>query len=123
LYLAFCLTAPAQTAAVEGTVTNSSTGAAVPRVHVILQDASNPAGTRYGALTTESGTFSIEGIRPGTYSVTSTRLGFVMPRGSRLAVTLRADDKNSDLRLQLTPTAPFPGVSRTREENRWKAPP
>jgi hypothetical protein len=90
-------------------VTNSLTGAAMPRVHVILQDRSDPAATRYGALTTDSGKFSINGIRPGKYSITGARVGFIMPRGARLTVTLMEDEENSDLRLQLTPTGAISG--------------
>ena len=90
-------------------MTNSLTGAAVPRVHVILRDRSDPAATRYGALTTDSGKFSINGIRPGPYSITGARVGFIMPRGARLTVTLREDDKSGDLRVQLTPTGAISG--------------
>jgi hypothetical protein len=49
-----------QTASVTGTVTNSVTGAPVPRAHVTLRGQKN-----FGALTDGDGKFSIAGIVPG----------------------------------------------------------
>lgn len=92
----------AQTAAVEGIATNSLTGAPLPRVYVTLRDPGDTAATQYGALTTEDGKFSIQSIKPGTYLVTGSRMGFVMARGARLSLHLKAEDKNGDLRVQLT---------------------
>jgi protocatechuate 3,4-dioxygenase beta subunit len=102
-------TAWGQTAAVAGTATNSLTGAPLPRVHVILRDPADAAASTYGALTTEDGKFSIQSIKPGTYVVTGSRIGFVMARGARLTLRLKAEDRNGDLRVQLTPTGAISG--------------
>ncbi len=99
----------AQTATVEGIVTNSLTGAPLPRVHVTLRDPGDTAATQYGALTTEDGKFSIQRIKPGSYAVTGSRVGFVMARGARLSLSLKGDDKNGDLSVQLTPTGSISG--------------
>ena len=99
----------AQTAAVDGIATNSLTGAPLPRVHVTLRDPGDAAARPYGALTTEDGKFSIQSIKPGTYVVTGSRMGFAMARGARLTLRLKAEDRNGDLRLQLTPTGAISG--------------
>jgi Carboxypeptidase regulatory-like domain len=101
--------ARAQTAAVEGIATNSLTGAPLPRVHVILRDPDDTAATPYGALTTEAGKFSIQSIKPGTYLVSGSHVGFVMALGARLSLHLKAEDKNGDLRVQLTPVGAISG--------------
>jgi hypothetical protein len=98
-----------QTAAVEGMATNSLTGAPLPRVHVTLRDPGDTAATQYGALTTEDGKFSIQRIKPGSYAVTGSRVGFVMARGARRSVSLKADDKTGDLRVLLTPVGSISG--------------
>src|SRR5580658_9971256 len=60
-----------QTANLTGTVTNSVTGAPVPRAHVTLRGRHN-----FGALTDGEGKFSITGIAPGGYSYKAERVGF-----------------------------------------------
>src|SRR6202041_1419706 len=103
--VALCARAAGQTPSVEGVVTNSLTGAPLAHAHVILRDPGKSDGVRYGAETRPEGKFSISGIKPGTYIVSGERVGFVMPRGagSRLSVTLGANDKAGDLQLRLTP--------------------
>ena len=98
-----------QTAAVEGTATNSLTGAPLPRVHVILRDPGDTTATQYGALTSDDGKFSIQSIKPGSYAVTGSRVGFAMARGARLRLNLKADDKDGELRVQLTPVGAISG--------------
>jgi hypothetical protein len=100
LLAAFHLCAFAQTAAVEGVVTNGITGVPLPRANVTLRDRDPKSATQYGALTTADGKFSVTGMKPGSYAGTAARVGFVMPRGSlsRVKVTLKADDKVSDIR-------------------------
>jgi protocatechuate 3,4-dioxygenase beta subunit len=110
-------TAWAQSAAVEGIATNSLTGAPLPRVHVILRDPGDTAAIQYGALTTEDGKFSIQSIKPGTYAVTGSRMGFVMASGARLTLSLKAEDRNGDLRVKLTPVGAISGRVRDSEGN------
>jgi Carboxypeptidase regulatory-like domain len=110
-------TAWAQSAAVEGIATNSLTGAPLPRVHVILRDPADTAATQYGALTTEDGKFSIQSIKPGTYAVTGSRMGFVMASGARFTLSLNAEDRNGDLRVKLTPVGAISGRVTDAEGN------
>ena len=111
LIVVLCARASGQTASVEGVVTNSLTGAPLAHVHVILRDPSQNDGVQYGAETRPEGNFSISGIKPGSYMVSGERVGFVMRRGvgSRLSVTLGANDKTGDLRLKLTPGGAITG--------------
>jgi hypothetical protein len=111
LLAAFHLRAFGQTAAVEGVVTNGITGVPLPRANVTLHDLDLKSTTQYGALTTADGKFSAIGMKPGSYAVTAARVGFVMPRASlsRVKVTLKADEKVSDVRVKLTPVGAITG--------------
>jgi hypothetical protein len=95
-----------QTASVDGLVTSSLTGERLARVHVILKDPANKTGVQYGAQTTDEGKFSVAGIAPGSYLVSGERVGFA---GGRARVTLKADDKKSDLEVKLTPVGAITG--------------
>jgi uncharacterized protein (DUF2141 family) len=111
LLAAFGWCAFAQTAVVEGVVTNGITGVPLPRANVTLRDLDPKSTSQYGALTTADGKFSVTAMKPGSYAVTAARVGFVMPRGSlsRVKVTLKADDKVSDVRVKLTPVGAITG--------------
>jgi protocatechuate 3,4-dioxygenase beta subunit len=98
-----------QIASVEGVVTNSLTGAPLPRVNVVLQDPDESTATRYGALTMPDGKFSVSGLKPGTYSVTGERIGFVTPIGFDARVTVKADDEKNDFQLKLVPVGAITG--------------
>jgi hypothetical protein len=104
--VAFASSAWGQTASVDGVVTNSLTGSPLARVHVILKDPANKTSVQYGAQTTDDGKFSVAGIAPGSYSVSGERVGFA--RG-RVYVTLKADDKKSDLEVRLTQVGAITG--------------
>ena len=108
---ALCSSAWGQTAAVEGVVTNSLTGAPLPRVHVILKDPASSAGVQYGAQTSDDGKFSIGGINAGAWSFSCERVGFVMPRGASgsVNVVLKADDKTGDIQLKMIPAGAITG--------------
>jgi hypothetical protein len=95
-----------QTASVSGVVTDSLTGAPLPRVHVVLKDPADNAAVQYGAQTTDAGKFSITGIAPGSYSVSGERVGFAR---SRINTTLKADDKTANLELKLLPVGAIMG--------------
>lgn len=60
----------AQSGKIEGTVTDSRTGDALPGVNIILK------GTYYGAATDFNGKFLISNISPGTYTVEVSFIGF-----------------------------------------------
>ena len=89
-----------ETASVEGMIVNAKNGEPLPRVHVRLTSEGEPALV-YGALTTPQGHFSISKIKPGEYSITLSRPGFLKTSGPD------ADDddlhvtKGDEIKLQL----------------------
>lgn len=62
----------AQNTTVDGQLTNSATGAAIPRAHVILLNDSR----KYGAFTDDNGNFLFENVVPNSYQATAERAGF-----------------------------------------------
>lgn len=104
--------APSETASVEGSVTHVMTGAPILRAHIALR-GSGPDAKNYGALTTADGKFSITGIVPGTFQISTERVGFFMPAepGGRAAVevVLRAGDKKEGLKFRLAPLGSISG--------------
>jgi protocatechuate 3,4-dioxygenase beta subunit len=102
-------TASDKPASVEGIVTDSVTGAPVIRAHVTLQGrSSDEVDRRYGATTGADGKFSISGIEPGSFLLTSERVGFVAIDKSP-QVTLKAGDSKTDIEVKLTPTGTILG--------------
>ena len=103
--------AQAQTASIEGSVVNSLTGAPLARVHVTLRDLADQSTTKYGAMTTADGRFSVTAVQPGTWVINGERVGFAVPHGlgSRVTVTVKADDKSTGTRLALLPTGGITG--------------
>ena len=99
-------TAPGQAPHVEGVVVDSLTGAPLPRVRVTLKDLAAAVTEQYGAQSTEEGKFSVDGVKPGSYSVVGQRVGYVMPR---VKVTVKVDDKPSSVQLQLVPVGGISG--------------
>jgi hypothetical protein len=87
-------------ASVEGVVTNSLTGAPVPRAHVHLQ-----AESQYSAITAADGRFSIGGIAPGSYWATAERVGFA----TTINIAVKAGDSKSDIEIKLVPTGAISG--------------
>jgi hypothetical protein len=114
LLLAFPLAAQTdsgKTASIEGVVTDSVTGAPIPRVHVMLNGSIDGLPGIYGATAAVDGKFSITGITPGSYSLAGQRVGFVaMPgQGNITRLTLKADDHKTDVNLKLAPTGAITG--------------
>jgi len=95
-------------AAVSGAITNSVTGAPIPRVHVVL----HPDDQRhfYGALSDGDGRSTIASVAPGHYSVEMQRTGFLTPldAGANRFFELTAGQKK-DLSLTLLPSGSISG--------------
>jgi TonB-dependent SusC/RagA subfamily outer membrane receptor len=70
LLLLPCSVAWAQTGTVEGQVTDSTSGDPIPGANVLLE------GTNYGASTDVNGSYTIEGVEPGTYTLNVSFVGF-----------------------------------------------
>ena len=60
----------AQSGKIAGTVRDASTGEALPGVNVVID------GTTQGAVTDLSGFYNILNVRPGTYAVRASFVGF-----------------------------------------------
>lgn len=101
----------AQTANIEGTVTNAVTGAPVPRAHVTLEGQIDGQSGRYGATSAADGRFSITGIAPGSYTLAGERVGFVRFLGLRRQdrIALKTDDNKTSVDIRLTPTGTIMG--------------
>lgn len=100
-----------KTASIEGVVTDSVTGAPIPRVHVMLNGSIDGLPGLYGATATTDGKFAITGIAPGSYSLAGQRVGFVeMPgQGNMTRPILKADDHKTEVNLKLAPTGSISG--------------
>lgn len=82
----------AQTGKISGQVTSGSTGEALPGVNVVID------GTTQGAVSDIDGYYVILGVRPGTYSVRASFVGFT----SQLAENIRVNiDLTTDLNFAL----------------------
>lgn len=103
-----------QMASLEGTVTNSLTGAPVPRARVSLNGFIDQLPVVRSAVTGADGGFSISGIAPGKYHISLRRTGFSMAHNGRPELKLDAgESKRFD--LQLAPTGAVTG--RVTDEN------
>ena len=100
------LASPLVAASIEGTVTNSVTGAPVPRARVTVHGE-----TRYQTTSAADGRFSIAGVAAGNYTAWAERVGFSSPMSfrSRVQLTLKADDSKSGLEIKLAPTGAIAG--------------
>jgi protocatechuate 3,4-dioxygenase beta subunit len=105
-------TGDSKPASVQGTVTNSVTGAPVPRVHVTLEGSNSDQPVRYGSTSGADGRFSFTGIPPGAWSAMGERVGFVASRSSpreRTRIVLKSDDNKTGIEIRLTPTGAITG--------------
>ena len=102
---------PTGNGSLSGVVTNSVTGAPVPRarIQVIILGTNNSQVA--GTVTDEAGKFSIGGLSTGRFLLNVQRVGFVTPAtGNRINdAPLRPDEKREDLKLTLTPTSGISG--------------
>ena len=120
----FCLCAAAQeTAEVRGTVVNAITHQPIRGVQVNFEFIERGAMRQlaFGAQTTNTGAFSITGMKPGTYFITLKSPGLIFVRGVEKdalptpAVTLKAGEKRDDLRLEMVPFAVVTGRAANEE--------
>lgn len=114
---------PEQRCTLSGTVTNALTGEPVKKANVRLtadQTASfeggRPSVQGYAATSEADGTFRIEGIEPGTYTLTGMRTGFLQsnygakgPNQLGTKITLSPAQNLSGAALALTPQAVMSG--------------
>jgi outer membrane receptor protein involved in Fe transport len=85
LLLTFSVAAPAalaQTGKVQGTVTEAPSGDPLPGVNVRLENST------FGAVTDVDGQYVIVGVRPGTYAVVFTYLGYRTERRENVRVNI-----------------------------------
>lgn len=66
----FLIPAKAQTGKINGKITDGQTGESLPFVNVLIE------GTNLGAASDIDGYYSIIGVRPGTYSVKASAIGY-----------------------------------------------
>lgn len=76
----------AQTGRIEGTVTEAETGTALPGINVVIPSLSAQG---VGAATTSDGTFALESVPAGTYTVVARSVGY---RSSQTEVTVEAEE-------------------------------
>jgi Carboxypeptidase regulatory-like domain len=94
-----------------GVVTNSATGAGVPRAQVSLFVIGSTGGQNFPTVTDAEGKFTIGNLPRGRLIVNVGRLGFVAPSsGNQLFdMQLRPNEKKENVKLTLTPTGAISG--------------
>jgi hypothetical protein len=116
LFFLSCALVGAQSASVEGTAVNASTGEPLAGVHIRLLTGlyENGVTGAYGAMSDRAGHFSAADLKAGLYLVMPERTGFVylIPGSSTLPyqmLTLKAGEHKSDFRIEMTPRAVITG--------------
>jgi hypothetical protein len=107
-------------ATVEGIAKNLKTGEPLADVRVTVTPEPSGAGApaAKSSTTDAEGKFTITGMAPGRYTVTSTRALFFQPRRNQgaVAVAVSADQRLRNVQIFLLPTAVIAG--RVVDENR-----
>jgi len=80
---------------IKGTITDAETGNGLPGANIRLE------GTGRGASTDGDGNFTVTRVRPGTYNLTASLMGFA---AGQMSVTIEAD-REARVDLQLSPKA------------------
>jgi len=106
--------------AVAGRVSNGQTGAAVSGANVILGLLAGPANERGPTLSTtsdENGMFIFNRVAPGTYTLRGQASGYLQSSPGPIVhkVTVRSNERITDLELRLSPEARIAG--RVVDEN------
>ncbi len=109
-------TLAAQTASVEGTVVNKTTGEPVAGAHIRLIDSSGiqdqSFGLVYGAISDRAGHYSIADMKPGGYFVTVQHVGFIDPfRSGSMPpmLAVKAGEHLTDHKLEMVLAAHLSG--------------
>lgn len=118
-----CLCAAAQDASIQGTVVNTVTHQPMPgvRVNLTLLVRGSMPELAYGAVSGETGRFSVAAMRPGTYVLRPESPGFVFVRGEEpdapptVFLDLKPGQRLDNLQLHLAPAAVLTG--RAVDEN------
>jgi Carboxypeptidase regulatory-like domain len=101
----------AQPAGIDGVVVNHATGQPLSGVHVrlITGDAFgfDIADRAYGAISDKAGRFSITGMKPGVYTLTLERAGYLQARTAvpDTMVALKAGQNLTGQKLEMNPRA------------------
>ena len=72
----------AQTGKIAGQITEASTGESLPGVNVSI------TGTTQGAITDADGYYFIVNVRPGSYDLRASFIGFAAPRCMRASASI-----------------------------------
>src|SRR5438034_6256790 len=104
-------------ASVEGIEVNAVSEETLSDVHVAIIPADG-VGTAKSVTTDSAGKFSVNDLRPGPYTLMTTRTLFFRPRrdSGPVSLTLAPDQHLRDIRIRLAPTAVVSG--RVTDENR-----
>ena len=112
LLLLCCAGLGAQTASFSGIAVNSVTGQPLSGVHLKLLtlNIGGDIPNAYGAMSGTDGRFSVTGMPPGTYVLSTERTGFVhmMTAAGAIplpSITLKGGERIADYRLEMTPRA------------------
>lgn len=104
--------AQAQTAALQGTVTDSETHQPLPGVHITalpLDNSDAIPSVAYGAITQRDGTFSIATLKPATYVLIPRRNGYVFTHSSEAGITLKSGEVRTGISIEIIPQAVITG--------------
>jgi hypothetical protein len=109
-----------RSAAVKGTVTNAATGDRLRKAFLRLEDSK----TRYPAATDDSGAFAIEGVRPGVYTLTVERQGFIEAKygedaGSIVQLRLEPGQTLTNIKVALIPQGIISGRVVDEDGELW----
>jgi len=108
----------AQTGSIEGRVTDAESGEPLPGVNVILR------GTNIGAATRSDGTFALEDVTTGTYTLRASLVGY---RTAQRTVTVeqgqitRIDIELAERDIELDDVV-VTGVAGGSENEPWETP-
>jgi hypothetical protein len=97
-----------RTGAVEGRVVDAGSGEPIKKAIVVLRKGQEDGN---GAYTDGNGSFRLDKVEPGAYSVSAVREGYVTdPQRERLVVTVKPEATESDVVLKLVRTGAISGV-------------